>query len=67
MKIRCFLLLFCVQFSFAQIYTNHAHLTAQRVSGQWMDGTVVLNDGQTLEGQVPRSSSFVGEKSFSRK
>ena len=59
MKIRCFLLLFCVQFSFAQIYTNHAHLTAQRVSGQWMDGTVVLNDGRILEGQV-RGQTFKG-------
>lgn len=59
MKLRCIVLLFCVQFSFAQIYNNHAQLMAQGVSGQWKEGAVVLNDGQTLEGQV-RGQTYKG-------
>jgi hypothetical protein len=53
MMTRQLLMLFlCSQFSFAQIYTNNAHLKGQKVSGQWRSGAIVTEAGKTLEGEV---------------
>ena len=52
MKYLFTLLFLCSQFSWAQIYSDNQHLGRNSVSGQWLDGTVVLNDGTSVEGQV---------------
>lgn len=52
MKRLLFSLLLCSHFALAQIYSNNHHLNKKNVSGQWLDGTLVLNDGSALEGQV---------------
>lgn len=45
------ILFLCSQFSFAQIYTNNAHLKVQKVFGQWRSGAIITEAGKTLEGE----------------
>ena len=44
--------LLCSQLSLALIFSNNPHLAKNNVSGQWIDGSIVLTDGTTIEGQV---------------
>lgn len=52
MKNLYLVLLFFPVLSFGQIYSDAQHLEANRVSGQWFAGTVILNNGETLNGEV---------------
>lgn len=52
MKYLLISLLLCSQLCLAQIFSNNPHLTKNKVSGQWTDGSIVLTDGTTIEGQV---------------
>ena len=65
MKQLLFTLLLISQFSFAQIFSTNQHLKRSSVSGQWLNGTVMLNDGSMIDGQV-RGYIFKGNdvKSF---
>ena len=44
--------LLCSQLFLALIFSNNPHLAKNNVSGQWIDGSIVLTDGTTIEGQV---------------